>query len=894
MKTPFSSEWGKSFLARHWAKLLAAQAILLIGFGFFLASMMGGGSEAGISKPPAGESRQDTPAGPSMWTCSMHPQIRQPNPGDCPICGMDLIPVAKTTGGMRTLTVSPEARALMNIEAAPVERRYVSHAIRMVGKVDFDETKLGYITAWVSGRLDRLYVDYAGVRVDKGDHMAHIYSEQLYSAQEELIQAVRFARERGRTSDIGGVNMLEATREKLRLLGLNEKQISEIEKQDKPSTHLTIYSPVGGIVIEKLKQEGERVRLGDRIYTIADLNLVWVHLDAYESDLAWVRYGQDVTITTQAYPGEEFHGRIAFIQPVLNDKTRTVKVRVNVPNVDGKLKPEMFVRATVRPKVAAGGRVMDPALAGKWIGPMHPEIVRDEPGDCPTCGMPLVRAESLGYVTPETDRQEPPLVIPYLAVLPTGTRAVVYVELPAMHSAAEPAFQTLSAVVEGGKPDKIRGAFTKFGRMLDRPYDQPGTEYAKRLWNEFADRLGTLALAGQRAETLAEAQRVFGQVEAVMGEVREEFAAPGQPTFEGREIVLGPRAGDFYLVRHGLEEGELVVRQGNFKIDSEIQIQAKPSMMTPQGGGGGGHDHGGGSGAKKAGAGQHAGHKATLPADFQEDVRALYDVYAQVTDAVEAGDLGKVTSAFDQFGTALSDVDGSQLTGHPRMVWKELSMLLGNDVAEGRDVKRMEEADRVYLLLKNHIRRLREQLSVPAQRAPRQVERVVVAPEFQAELARLWERYLAVERALAADDYETAKEALARLKTTVATVDPVSLTNSAAERLWHEEHANLEKVIAQLERADDIQRLREHFRPLSEEIGVLAKAFGFGEAGPIYELHCPMAFDGQGAIWYQDDEEVRNPYYGATMLQCADRVEKVVHAEPDPSKERPHEAHTQH
>ncbi len=123
----------------------------------------------------------------------MHPQIRQPKPGKCPICGMDLIPVAKTAGGMRTLTVSPAARALMSVETSPVERRYVSHEIRMVGKVDYDETKLGYITAWVSGRLDRLFVDYTGVEVKKGDHMVYIYSEELYSAQQELIQAVRYA-----------------------------------------------------------------------------------------------------------------------------------------------------------------------------------------------------------------------------------------------------------------------------------------------------------------------------------------------------------------------------------------------------------------------------------------------------------------------------------------------------------------------------------------------------------------------------------------------------------------------------------------------------------------------------------------------------------------------------
>lgn len=874
MHNPFQSFSLRDLARRHRGKLFALQVIVLVVGGYALASWVGGGGKAEQAKQASAVKVTQAAEGPSMWTCSMHPQIRQPNPGDCPICGMDLIPVAKTSGGMRTLTISPEARALMSIETAPVERRYVEHAIRMVGKVDYDETKLGYITAWVSGRLDRLFVDYTGVQVNKGDHMAYIYSEQLYSAQQELIQAMRFARERGRASDVGGVNLLESTREKLRLLGLSEEQIKQIEQQEKPSTHMTIYSPVSGIVIEKLKQEGERVKLGDRIYTIADLNLVWVHLDAYESDLPWIRYGQDVTVTTEAYPGEEFHGRIAFIQPVLNDKTRTVKVRVNVPNVDGKLKPEMFVHATVRPKVAAGGRVMDPSLAGKWISPMHPEIVKDGPGTCDICGMPLVRAESLGYVLPEADDRKPPLVIPYLAVLPTGTRAVVYVELPAMHSAAEPAFQTLSAVVEAGKLDEIREAFAKYGRMLDRPYDQPGTDYAKRLWSGFADRLGALGLAGQRAGTVAEAGRIFGQVETVMNEAREEFAAPGQPTFEGREIVLGPRAGNFYLVRQGLEEGELVVRQGNFKIDSEIQIQAKPSMMTPEGGGGGGHDHGGGSGAKKAGAEEHAGHKATLPADFAEDIRGLGVAYEEVTAAVEAADLGRIAAAFDQFGKALSETDGSQLTGHPRMLWKELSMLLGNDVVEGRDVAQMDEADRVYLLLKKHMRRLHENFNVPLQQQ-REVERIAVAAEFQAELAAIWERYLAIGKALADDEFQTARQALVQFESAVATVETKAIKGSAAEHLWHKEHANLTKLVEQLKRSEDITAMREKFRPFSEEIGVLARAFGFGEAGSVYELHCPMAFENQGAIWYQADKDVRNPYYGATMLKCADRVEEM-------------------
>jgi hypothetical protein len=232
MRSPFDSQWVRSLLARHWGKLLVLQAAVLVGLGYVLASLVGGTGEAEPAMPVSAAEVTQTSVGPSMWTCSMHPQIRQPNPGKCPICGMDLIPVAKTSGGLRTLSVSPEARALMDIETSPVERKYVMHEVRMVGKVDYDETKLGYITAWVSGRLDRLYVDYTGVEVREGDHMVYIYSEDLYSAQQELIQAVRYAGQRGRSSDVAGVNLVEAAREKLRLLGLMEKQIKEIEKQD--------------------------------------------------------------------------------------------------------------------------------------------------------------------------------------------------------------------------------------------------------------------------------------------------------------------------------------------------------------------------------------------------------------------------------------------------------------------------------------------------------------------------------------------------------------------------------------------------------------------------------------------------------------------------------------
>jgi hypothetical protein len=518
---------------------------------------------------------------------------------------------------------------------------------------------------------------------------------------------------------------------------------------------------------------------------------------------------------------------------------------------------------------------MDPSLAGKWISPMHPEVVKDEPGKCDICGMALVRAETLGFVTPTTDEKMPPLVIPYSAALVTGKRAVVYVELPTTPDGLEAAFQGVKAATATGDVEQIRSRFSALSNTLDRPYDRSGTVFARKLWSAYADRIARHALDGQRVHNQDEAEEIVAALEKVMNELREQFAPPGQPTFEGREIVLGPRAGDYYLVLHGLEEGELVVTQGNFKLDAEVQIQAKPSMMTPDGGGGSGggqmHDHG--DGGQQANGDAHAGHQLALPVDFRDQIRQLEAAYEHVADAVKQPALPAITAAFNQFGEALNQVDVGLLTGHARMQWKELAMLLGNDAAEGGAVDRLEEADRVYLLLKGHMRRLRDQLDVaPGQQPP--IERLAVEPQFQEQLAALWQAYLPVQQALAADDLNNAQQQLRGLPSILAAVD-ASMLSGHAQHVWQKEQNNLAKIVAKLNSAQDITSLRAEFEPLSEEIGVLAKTFGFGPAAPIYELHCPMAFEGRGGVWYQNTDQVRNPYFGATMLKCADRVEEL-------------------
>jgi Cu(I)/Ag(I) efflux system membrane fusion protein len=481
--TDMNENWTKSWLSRKTALI----TVLLIAA--FIAGLLARPKPS--EQAPAGSAETGAQK-ITEWTCSMHPQIRQPKPGKCPLCAMDLIPLEMGAIGERQIEFSEAAKKLMEIETSAVERKFVTAEIRMVGKIDYDESRVKYITAWTPGRIDRLYVDYTGLPASKGDHMVYLYSPDLLSAQAELIQAAKSAQNiSAGSSELINRSILatlDAAREKLRLLGLTPQQISDIEKSGKPVDHLTIYAPIGGIVIHKNATEGMYVQTGTKIYTIADLSKLWVKLDAYESDMMWLRYGQEVEFTTEAYPGEVFKGQITFIDPVLNAKTRTVKLRVNVDNPDGKLKPGMFVRAVVRAGVAGAGRVMDTAMSGKWICPMHPEIVKEASGNCDICQMPLKTAESLGYVTVDTSGAAP-LVIPASAPLITGKRAVVYVQLP-------------------------------------------NTE---------------------------------------------------KPTYEGREIVLGLRATDYYIVESGLAEGEIVVTSGNFKIDSALQIQAKPSMMSAAG-----------------------------------------------------------------------------------------------------------------------------------------------------------------------------------------------------------------------------------------------------------------------------------------------------------------------
>ncbi len=440
--------WNK--LKNNWKLILITAVVaFLLGFVF-----------SGSSSLPRSEAVSATRTheqGSQIWTCSMHPQIRMNEPGQCPICGMDLIPAndSKEALGPRELKLSENAQKLASIETVEVIRGRAVHGVRLVGKLTRDEAREKTISAWIGGRIDKMFVDITGEFVRKGDPLVSLYSPVLYTAQRELLQSLKSNRDRG---SVITEKRLMAAEKKLKLLGMSRKQIKKVETSGKLTTHVVIRAPISGIVIHRNVREGSYVKVGQAMYRVTDLSRLWLELDAYESDIQWLQNGQSVVFQVEAYPGKRFNGKIVFVDPVMNPKTRSIRIRADVPNMDGLLKPDMFVHAVVGAELNNRGRVQKGAGEGEDL----------------------------------------PLIVPASAPLLTGTRAVVYVAV-------------------SGKPG----------------------------------------------------------------------------VFEGREVTLGPVVDNGYVVMAGLKEGEQVVVKGNFMIDSDLQIQAKASMMYPSGGAPASHKHGG-------------------------------------------------------------------------------------------------------------------------------------------------------------------------------------------------------------------------------------------------------------------------------------------------------------
>ncbi len=412
------------------ALFLLCGALLIVGLGVAQrAGLISSGGGGGSSHASGGGEE-------TRYICPMMCTPPSSEPGRCPVCAMELVP-ATSTGSTDTQSVQidPAARRIANIQTVSVRSMAMSREIQAIGRLTYDEGALKTISAYVDGRIEKLYADYTGVVVQKDDHLALIYSPRLYSSQVELLLAKQ-ANEKSKSSTLLRVaasnqDLLESSRQRLIELGMTQKQIAELEKSKEANSRMHLCAPISGTVIEKYAVEGEYVKEGQPIYKLADLSTVWLMLELFPSDAAHIQYGQRVDATIQSFPGKKFTGRIAFIDPEVDPKTRTIGIRVVIPNPRGLLKIGDYAKAQITVPIRGNGerplKLYDEELADKWISPRHPHIIADAPGKCPLCNVDLVPASDFGF-TKTAQASDKTLVVPRHAVLMAGNSSVLYVE----------------------------------------------------------------------------------------------------------------------------------------------------------------------------------------------------------------------------------------------------------------------------------------------------------------------------------------------------------------------------------------------------------------------------------------------------------------------------------
>lgn len=557
---------------------------LLLG-GLFLGYLIFGGTTEPQSLDEHIEETHTDAEGNVIYTCSMHPQIREDEPGNCPICGMELIPMDDLNENdsepvsPNAVKFSKAALALAEIETTPVSSGTPVVVNRLPGKVAVDQNLVSNVTAHFPGRVRELYVDYTGDYVREGQKLASIYSPELITAQRELLETARFKEQNPR--------LYEAARRKLLLWEFPEETIDQIERSGQVMEELDFFSPVSGYVSQINISREDHIMEGSMLYRIANLSKVWVNFEAFESTLSHLDQGDEVRFTVSSIPGETFTGEVTFIEPFLDENSRTVEVRITAENPQNRMKPGMFAEGVISSK----------------------------------------------------SNNENQLLIPRSAVLWTGSRSIVFVDV-------------------------------------------------------------------STAET---------------------------PAFEAREVVLGKRAGDEFVIESGLEVGERVVTNGTFKVDAAAQLSDKLSMMNPEPGSGGNrgsHNHG----------------------DMEMEDSGMND----------------------------TEMDHAEMKS-----WEDHSQ-----------------------------HQQQESLKV-------------LVPE-----------YLKLQKALASDDFESAKEHV---------------------------------TVFSEENFSDIEELRAEFKAISTKLMNQLEEQEYD--GTLYKQYCPM-YDG-GSYWISDEEVIENPFYGSMMHNCGETVEQM-------------------
>lgn len=506
--------------------------------GILIGALIFGGSQPQSIEDHIAEVHTNE-AGEVIYSCSMHPHIRQNEPGNCPICGMELIPVddAASASDPNDLVMTEAAMKLAEIETTPVIKQSAVSEIRLPGKVEINQNKKSAITSHVSGRIVELFVDFEGDYVQEGQKIASIYSPELITAQQELMETAKY-------KDQNPI-LYEAARKKLELWELPSLTIDDIEGGEMLIESVDVVSPVSGFIERIHVQRQQHVMAGFLMYEVTDLASVWVMFDIFESDISAIRAGQQIEYTTTSYPGRTFSGLVDYIDPTLENATRTLKIRVEAENVQNLLKPNMLVEG----------------------------IVLSEKG-------------------------EESLLIPRSSVLWTGTRSIVFIK-----------------------------------------------------------KNGTV-----------------------------------EPTFTAREIELGERVGDQFIVVSGLSEGEEVVMNGTFKLDSAAQLADKLSMMnrTP------------GTGANRTG---HEGHimqeptennetkvskivdhsshqseeESIIPAEFHDQLKNVVTEYLSLSDALNQSNATEAAQSAENVLQAIDNTNMNLLDGEDHIEWMRFLSSLNNE-----------------------------------------------------------------------------------------------------------------------------------------------------------------------------------------------------------------------
>lgn len=465
-----------------------------------------------------------------LWTCSMHPQVKLSEPGDCPLCGMDLIPVSTSSSSSSNpmaYEMTPEAVAMAQIHTTKIAGVNASGELFLTGKIQPDERENASVTAKYPGRIERLFVSFTGEEVKAGQRLATLYSPELLSAQRELLEAVK--------SKNDFPELYQAAKEKLKFWKLTESQINAIEQSGKVTEQIDILADQSGVVVQRNVAVGDYVSTGTVLFNVVNLNKLWVLLDAYESDLQFLNFGNEINFSVAGFPGDEFKAKITFIDRLINPNTRAASVRAEITNSGQKLKPEMFVTARIRTnaKSAASG-----------------------------------------------------ISVPRTAVLWSGKRTVIYVKVP----------------------------------------------------------------------------------DAEM------------PSFEMREVTLGPRMGDNYIIEAGLQAGEEIVTNGVFAIDAAAQLSGQFSMMN-----------------------RPKTKSLEVSQEFRDQITSVADAYFLVKNNLVKDNLSEAQKSLSTLDQNLGKVNMNLVKGEAHDLWMGMLSGLKDAKTKMANTKDLEEARKHFSMLSFHM-----------------------------------------------------------------------------------------------------------------------------------------------------------------------------------------------